>query len=102
MSIFEEWPPGPTFDIKHEVFEPPCRKGEGCNPMLSMCFMRGWEDAPQRGMNPAALVCHGLRAVTKDETEHIRTMGWELPEGELCDLEMRYVPETGEPLIEGQ
>lgn len=92
---------GPWFSIHFEQFASSCPVGRGeynaCNAILGMCFMRGYENAPQQGMNPAALVCHGLRRVTEEEASHLAALGQPVP-AEVCDMEVRYIPETGEQL----
>jgi hypothetical protein len=92
---------GPWFSVDFEQFAEGCPVGQGdyqgCNAMLGLCFLRGAEGAPTEGMNPAALVCHGLRRVTGEEAAYLRDLRQPVPD-QICDIEVRYVPETGENL----
>jgi|SRR5688572_27347539 hypothetical protein len=92
---------GPQFSVDFEQFADNCPVGrgdyQGCNAILGLCFLRGAEGAPTEGTNPAALICHGLRRITGDEADYLREMRQPVP-GEVCDIEVRYVPETGKAL----
>jgi hypothetical protein len=83
---------GPGFEVKHEQFNSPdCMASQSdCDPVLGMVFMRGGEDAAPGTLNPAAIVCHGLRAMTIDELELARLHG-KGDRKQCCDLEIRWV-----------